>query len=134
MAVIDEAHTIAWLLKPLHRPGWVSNVQAPFSTNAWFRQWLDEQGGSNQHLDARASTVEQGVPGTCPAVNLLVIPPVTTAPRSCIWPSRLVRHTPMTGEAFSVLVPEDAAAWDAVVAGRGLAGVGNHPAPWIHHH
>ena len=27
----------------------------------------------------------------------------------------------MTGEAFSVLVPEDAAAWDAVVAGRGLA-------------
>ena len=27
----------------------------------------------------------------------------------------------MTGEAFSVLLPEDAAAWDAVVAGRGLA-------------
>ena len=36
-------------------------------------------------------------------------------------PLGLVRYSPLSGEAFSVLLPEDVASWDPVVGGRGLA-------------
>ncbi len=123
MAVIDEAHAIAWLPQTAAQT-WVGVECSSAILNecVGFASGLMSKVVRINTLDARSSTVEQGVPWDLPSGEFVGDSrgdDSTTLVH--LAPLGLVRYTPMTGEAFSVLVPEDAAAWDAVVAGRGLA-------------
>ena len=123
MAVIDEGHSIAWLPQTASKT-WVGVDCASGILNecVGFASGLVSQVVRINTLDARSSTVEASVPWDLPSGEFVGDGRGDDGTSLIhLAPLGLVRYTPMTGEAFSVLLSEDAAAWDAVVAGRGLA-------------
>ena len=116
MAVIDEGHSIAWLPQTASKT-WVGVDCASGILNecVGFASGLVSQVVRINTLDARSSTVEASVPWDLPSGEFVGDGRGDDGTSLIhLAPLGLVRYTPMTGEAFSVLLPEDAAAWDPV--------------------
>lgn len=123
LAVIDEGHALGWLTQTADMT-WVGVdcASAVLNECVGFASGLSTKVIRINTLDARQSTVESSEPWDLPTGDFTDVSRGDDGTSLVhLAPLGLVRHTPLTGEAFSVLVPEDAATWDAVIAGRGLA-------------
>lgn len=123
MAVIDEAHAVGWLAQTASET-WVGVDCSSGILNecVGFASGLTSKVIRINTLEARQSTVEAGIPWDLPSGEFVDVARGDDSTSLVhLAPLGLVRYTPMTGEAFTVLVPEDAADWDPVLAGRGLA-------------
>lgn len=123
MAVIDEAHAVGWLSQTASET-WVGVDCASGILNecVGFASGLTSKVIRINTIDARQSTVETGVPWDLPSGEFVDVGRGHDSTSLVhLAPLGLVRYTPMTGEAFTVLIPEDAAEWDPILAGRGLS-------------
>ncbi len=123
MAVIDEAHAVSWLSQTASET-WVGVDCASGILNecVGFASGLKSKVIRINTIDARQSTVETGVPWDLPSGEFVDVGRGHDSTSLVhLAPLGLVRYTPMTGEAFTVLIPEDAAEWDPILAGRGLS-------------
>ena len=123
IAVIDEGHAMAWLTQTAAQT-WVGVDCASSILNecVGFASGLTSKVIRINTLDARQSTVEEAIPIGLPSGDYIDVTRGHDGTSLVhLAPLGLIRHAPMTGEAFSVLLPEDAAVWDEVIAGRTLA-------------
>ncbi|RJU92215.1 MAG: WD40 repeat domain-containing protein [Candidatus Poseidoniales archaeon] len=123
LAVIDEGHALGWLSQTAALT-WVGVDCASSVLNecVGFASGLETMVVRINTLDARQSTVEPADPWDLPTGEFVGVSRGDDGTNLIhLAPLGLVRYTPLAGEAFSVLLPEDTAAWDAVIAGRGLA-------------
>ena len=123
LAVIDEGHALGWLSQTAALT-WVGGDCASSVLNecVGFASGLETMVVRINTLDARQSTVEPSDPWDLPTGEFVGVSRGDDGTNLIhLAPLGLVRYTPLAGEAFSVLLPEDTAAWDAVIAGRGLA-------------
>jgi len=123
LAVIDEGHTLSWLSQTATLT-WVGVDCASSVLNecVGFASGLETKVIRINTLDASKSTVEPADPWDLPTGEFVDVSRGDDGTNLIhLAPLGLVRYTPLSGEAFSVLLPEDAATWDAVIAGRGLA-------------
>ena len=123
LAVIDEGHALGWLTQTAALT-WVGVDCASSVLNecVGFASGLETKVIRINTLDARQSTVEAGNPWDLPTGDFTDVSRGDDGTSLIhLAPLGLVRYTPLSGDAFSVLLPEDAASWDPVIAGRGLA-------------
>ena len=122
LAVIDKGHALAWLTQTAALT-WVGVDCASSILNecVGFASGLETKVIRINEGDAGQSTVESSDPWDLPTGDFVDVSRGDDGTSLIhLAPLGLVRYTPLTGEAFSVLLPEDAAAWDPVIAGRGL--------------
>ncbi len=122
LAVIDQSFAVAWLTQTAAYT-WVGVDCASSVLNecVGFASGLESKVIRINALDARQSTVEENVPWDIPTGDFVDVSRGYDGTSMVhLAPLGLVRFAPLSGDAFSVLLPEDAAAWDPVIAGRGL--------------
>lgn len=123
IAVIDEAHSIAWLGQTAAQT-WIGIDCANPLLNecVGFASGLLSKAIRINTLEAKQTTVGQAYQVALPSGEYI---DVTTGYGSTtivhLAPMGLVRNDPMVEEAFTILVPEDAAEWNEIIAGRSIA-------------
>ena len=123
LAVIDEGHALGWLTQTASMT-WIGvDCSSPVLNECvGFASGLETKVIRINTLDARQSTVESSVPWDLPTGEFIDVSRGDDGTSLIhLAPLGLVRYSPLSGEAFSVLLPEDVASWDPVVGGRGLA-------------
>ncbi len=123
IAVVDEGHAVSWVGQTAAET-WVGIDCADPALNecVGFASGLQSKVIRINTIDASKSSAQSAMRFDLPSGEQTA---VTRGHDGTTWvhlaPLGLLRHTPLSGEAFSVLIPEDAASWDAVVAGRSLS-------------
>ena len=123
MAIIDEGHAVGWLTQTAAQT-WVGvDCASPILNECvGFASGLTSSVVRINTIDPRQSTVEDPGRITLPSGEYVSVSRGHDGTSLVhLAPLGLVRNTPMSGEAFTVLVPGDAANWDEIIAGRGLA-------------
>lgn len=123
LAVIDEGHALGWLTQTASMT-WIGvDCSSPVLNECvGFASGLETKVIRINTLEARQSTVESSVPWDLPTGEFIDVSRGDDGTSLIhLAPLGLVRYSPLSGEAFSVLLPEDVASWDPVVGGRGLA-------------
>lgn len=123
IAVIDEGHAVSWVGQTAAET-WVGIDCADPALNecVGFASGLQSKVIRINTIDASKSSAQSAKRFDLPSGEQTAVTrghDGTTLVH--LAPLGLLRHTPLSGEAFSVLIPEDAASWDAVVAGRSLS-------------
>ena len=123
IAVIDEGHAVSWVGQTAAET-WVGIDCADPALNecVGFASGLQSKVIRINTIDASKSSAQSAMRFDLPSGEQTAVTrghDGTTLVH--LAPLGLLRHTPLSGEAFSVLIPEDAASWDAVVAGRSLS-------------
>ena len=123
MAIIDEGHAVTWLGQTAAQT-WVGvDCASPVLNECvGFASGLVSKVVSIDTLDTKQSTVEAAVQIGLPSGDYVKVSRGHDGTNLAhIAPLGLVRYIPMSGEAFAVLLPDDAADWDEVIAGRSMA-------------
>ena len=123
IAVVDEGHAVSWVGQTAAET-WVGIDCADPALNecVGFASGLQSKVIRINTIDASKSSAQSAMRFDLPSGEQTAVTrghDGTTLVH--LAPLGLLRHTPLSGEAFSVLIPEDAASWDAVVAGRSLS-------------
>lgn len=123
IAVIDEGHAVSWVGQTAAET-WVGIDCADPALNecVGFASGLQSKVIRINTIDASKSSAQSAMRFDLPSGEQTAVTrghDGTTLVH--LAPLGLLRHTPLSGEAFSVLIPKDAASWDAVVAGRSLS-------------
>ena len=123
MAIIDEGHAVGWLTQTAAQT-WVGvDCASPILNECvGFASGLTSSVVRINTIEPRQSTIEDPGRITLPSGEYVSVSRGHDGTSLVhLAPLGLVRNTPMSGEAFTVLVPGDAANWDEIIAGRGLA-------------
>ncbi len=123
MAIIDEAHAVGWLTQTAAQT-WVGvDCASPILNECvGFASGLTSSVVRINTIEPRQSTVEDPGRISLPSGEYVSVTRGHDGTSLVhLAPLGLVRNTPMSGEACTVLVPGDAADWDEIIAGRGLA-------------
>ena len=123
IAVIDEGHAVSWVGQTAAET-WVGIDCADPALNecVGFASGLQSKVIRINTIDASKSSAQSAMRFDLPSGEQTAVTrghDGTTLVH--LAPLGLLRHTPLSGEAFSVLIPKDAASWDAVIAGRSLS-------------
>lgn len=123
IAVIDEGHAVSWVGQTAAET-WVGIDCADPALNecVGFASGLQSKVIRINTIDASKSSAQSAKRFDLPSGEQTAVTrghDGTTLVH--LAPLGLLRHTPLSGEAFSVLIPEDVVSWDAVVAGRSLS-------------
>ena len=123
IAVIDEGHALSWIAQTAAET-WVGIDCADPTLNecVGFASGLVSKAIRINTIDASKSAAEEALRLELPSGEHIGVTSGHDGTSLVhLAPLGLVRHKPLSGEAFTVLVPEHAAEWDAVIAGRSLA-------------
>ena len=123
MAIIDEGRAVGWLTQTAAQT-WVGvDCASPILNECvGFASGLTSSVVRINTIEPRQSTIEDPGRITLPSGEYVSVSRGHDGTSLVhLAPLGLVRNTPMSGEAFTVLVPGDAANWDEIIAGRGLA-------------
>ena len=123
IAVVDEGHAVSWVGQTAAET-WVGIDCADPALNecVGFASGLQSKVIRINTIDASKSSAQSAMRFDLPSGEQTAVTrghDGTTLVH--LAPLGLLRHTPLSGEAFSVLIPKDAASWDAVVASRCLS-------------
>ena len=123
IAVVDEGHAVSWVGQTAAET-WVGIDCADPALNecVGFASGLQSKVIRINTIDASKSSAQSAMRFDLPSGEQTAVTrghDGTTLVH--LAPLGLLRHTPLSGEAFSVLIPKDAASWDAVIAGRSLS-------------
>lgn len=126
VAVIDQGHNVTWLSGTLSET-WVGIDCADPTLNECvaFASGLRSKNLRINTMDASQSSASElpnafDVPGS---EQIAVTQGSKGTSLVHLAPFGLLRHYPVTNQAFSVLNAEDAAEWDAAIAGRSMAAI-----------
>ena len=110
-AIIDEGHAVGWLTQTAAQT-WIGiDCASPVLNECvGFASGLTSSVVRINTLDARQSTVQTPVPIDLLWASMSMSPVAMTGPVWFISPRSGWFETPLTGDSFTVLVPEDAAA------------------------
>ena len=123
IAIIDEGHAVGWLPETAAQT-WVGiDCASPVLNECvGFASGLTSSVVRINTLDARQSTVQTPVRIDLPLGEYVSVSRGHDGTSLVhLAPLGVVRNMPMSGDSFTVLVPEDAAQWDEIIAGRGLS-------------
>ena len=123
IAIIDEGHAVGWLAESAAQT-WIGiDCASPVLNECvGFASGLTSSVVRINTLDARQSTVQTPVRIDLPLGEYVSVSRGHDGTSLVhLAPLGVVRNMPMSGDSFTVLVPEDAAQWDEIIAGRGLS-------------
>ena len=123
IAVIDQGHAVTWIAQTSGET-WVGMDCADPTLNecVGFASGLKSKAIRINTIDASQSKAEETLIFDLPSGEQIGVDTGhdgTTLVKMA--PMGIVRHNPLLNEAYTVLIAEDAAAWDEIIAGRTLA-------------
>ena len=123
IAVIDQGHAVTWIAQTSGET-WVGMDCADPTLNecVGFASGLKSKAIRINTIDASQSKAEETLIFDLPSGEQIGVNTGhdgTTLVKMA--PMGIVRHNPLLNEAYTVLIAEDAAAWDEIIAGRTLA-------------
>lgn len=123
IAVIDQGHAVTWIAQTSAET-WVGMDCADPTLNecVGFASGLKSKAIRINTIDASQSKAEETLIFDLPSGEQIGVDTGhsgTTLVKMA--PMSIVRHNPLLNEAYTVLLAEDAAAWDEIIAGRTLA-------------
>lgn len=123
IAVIDQGHAVTWIAQTSGET-WVGMDCADPTLNecVGFASGLKSKAIRINTIDASQSKADETLIFDLPSGEQIGVDTGhdgTTLVKMA--PMSMVRHNPLLNEAYTVLIAEDAAAWDEIIAGRTLA-------------